>query len=262
MASVERDLKSRTLAELAFQHLREDILRARLRPGEKLHIERISEGYGVGATPLREALSRLSSMGLVTAEGQRGFRVASVSIDNLLDITKARAWIEATALRAAVARGDRDWEAEIVASAHRLGGFSPTDMAGLSDEWDRANRLFHNALVSACDSPQLMAFRELLYDQSDRYRRLSVRDGLAGRDLGEEHQAIMQAVLARDAERAIERVHDHFLETTRTILSTYMAGGADARKVMEQLRKDVRAGSGFHRQQRKQARRAKRRLRA
>lgn len=241
---MERDLKSKTLAELAFQHLREDILRAKLRPGEKIHIERMSEGYGVGATPLREALSRLSSMGLVTVEGQRGFRVAPVSIQNLLDITKTRAWIEGTALRAAIARGDRDWEADILAAAHRLSGFSPTDMAGLTDQWNRANRLFHNALVAACDSPQLMAFRELLYDQSDRYRRLSVRDGLAGRDLGAEHRTIMEAALARDAERAIEHVHDHFLETTRTILSAYVAGEADARKVMDQLRKDIRAGAG------------------
>jgi DNA-binding GntR family transcriptional regulator len=77
-----------TFAEHAFNLLHADIVRAKLRPGEKMHVERIRKAYGVGATPLRKALSRLSSLDLVTAEGQRGFRVAPVSVANLLDITK------------------------------------------------------------------------------------------------------------------------------------------------------------------------------
>ena len=88
-----------TLAEAAFTRLRADILGVKFRPGERMHVERLRSEYGVGATPLREALSKLSSLELVVAEGQRGFRVAPVSIENLLDITKTRAWIEGAALR-------------------------------------------------------------------------------------------------------------------------------------------------------------------
>src|SRR5882757_6335797 len=105
-----------TFAEHAFNLLHADIVKAKLRPGEKMHVERLRETYGVGATPLREALSKLSSLDLVTAEGQRGFRVAPVSIANLLDITRTRAWVEALALRASVARGDRAWDAEVLAA--------------------------------------------------------------------------------------------------------------------------------------------------
>jgi DNA-binding GntR family transcriptional regulator len=241
---VERHFQAKTLAELAFHQLRDDILRAKLRPEERLHIERLSKIYGVGATPLREALSRLSSMGLVTAVGQRGFRVAPVSIGDLLDITRTRAWVEATALRASIEEGDRDWEAEIIAAAHRLRGFAPTDVGGLSDDWNRANRAFHDALVSRCNSPQLLAFRDLLYDQSDRYRRLSVRDGLAGRRLAAEHDSIMKAVLARDADVAIERVTENFLETTRKILSAYVGRKSEVPAIIDQLRAEIRAGAG------------------
>jgi len=98
-----------TLAVQAFSRLHADILSAKLRPGEKMHVERLRETYGLGATPLREALSKLTSLDLVTAEGQRGFRVAPVSTANLLDITKTRAWVEGIALRAAISGGDRRW---------------------------------------------------------------------------------------------------------------------------------------------------------
>src|ERR1700750_1081400 len=127
--------KASTLALQAFDRLRADIIRAKLKPGEKMLVEHLRETYGVGATPLREALSKLTSLELVTAEGQRGFRVAPVSIENLLDITKTRAWVEGAALRSAIARGDRAWEAGIIAAAHRLRGCAKQDGEELSDEW-------------------------------------------------------------------------------------------------------------------------------
>jgi GntR family transcriptional regulator, carbon starvation induced regulator len=233
-----------TFAEQAFNLLHEDILSAKLRPGEKMHVERLRETYGVGATPLREALSKLSSLDLVTAEGQRGFRVAPVSIENLLDITKTRAWIESVALRAAIAAGDRRWEAEILAAAHRLKGCRKSDGESLSDDWYRENREFHDALVAPCNSPQIMAFRIQLYDLSDRYRRLSVRNGLAGRDFDAEHQSIMDAALARDADTAIARTVDHFVETTRVILSGELVDEHEVDRTIESLRADIGAGAG------------------
>jgi GntR family carbon starvation induced transcriptional regulator len=232
-----------TFAEQAFDLLHADIVRAKLRPGEKMHVERLRATYGVGATPLREALSKLSSLDLVTAEGQRGFRVAPVSIANLLDITKTRSWIEGIALRAAMAAGDRNWEAEILAAAHRLKGCPKSDGEGLSDDWYRENRAFHDALVSACNSPQIMVFRAQLYDLSDRYRRLSVRSGLAGRDFDAEHQSIMDAVLARDADTAVSRTEDHFIETTRVILSGELENAQEADRVIGALRNDIKLGA-------------------
>ena len=85
-----------------------------------MHIGRLQKAYKVGATPLREALSKLTSLDLVTAQGQRGFRVAPVSVENLIDVTRMRAMLEIAALRLALASGDRDWEATIVAAEHRL----------------------------------------------------------------------------------------------------------------------------------------------
>lgn len=233
-----------TLSVQAFGRLRADILSAKLRPGEKMLVERLREAYGVGATPLREALSKLSSLELVVAEGQRGFRVAPVSTENLLDITRTRTWVEAFALRASIANGDRVWEANVLAAAHRLKGCAKSDGEGLSDEWYQENRAFHDALVGACRSPQTMIFRAQLYDLSDRYRRLSVQNGLGGRDFDVEHQRIMDAALAHDAEAAIGFTVEHFVETIRIILSGDPAGRDGVDHIIETLRRDIRAGVG------------------
>ena len=233
-----------TLAEQAYNRLHADILSARLQPGRKMRIEELRQTYGLGATPLREALSRLSSLDLVRAEGQRGFRVAPVSIENLLDITRTRAWIESTALRAAIAAGDRAWEADILAAAHRLKGCRKSDEMSLSDEWFRENRVFHDCLVAACRSPQMMAFRAQLFDLSDRYRRLSVRHGLGGRDFDREHQAIMEAALARDADAAIAHTVAHFTETTRVILCGELDSEPEAAEIVVRLRAEIGSGNG------------------
>ena len=232
-----------TLAEAAFTRLRADILGVKFRPGERMHVERLRNEYGVGATPLREALSKLSSLELVVAEGQRGFRVAPVSIENLLDITKTRAWIEGAALRSSIAAGDRQWEGQIVAAAHRLKNCPKSDGAKLSDEWYRENREFHDALVDACDSRQTKAFRAQLYDLSDRYRRLSVRSGLSGRDFDAEHQRIMDAALERDADAAVSFTVEHFIETSRVILADEIKDEAEVARTIAALRHDIRAGT-------------------
>jgi GntR family carbon starvation induced transcriptional regulator len=213
---------SKTLTEVIFNRLRGDILRCRLRPGDRLRVDELRITYGTGGTPVREALSRLSSIGLVRAEGQRGFTVAEVSPADLIDLTRVRIWVETTALRSAIQRGDRDWEAEILAAAHRLGTDQPkTDSVSppaLDPRWEKHHRDFHTALVRACDSPRLMSYRELLGDMSNRYRHLSVAVGVIGRDPAQEHRAIMTAVLERDAVAAAKLIGDHFLETARIVL--------------------------------------------
>jgi GntR family carbon starvation induced transcriptional regulator len=234
-----------TLAESAFARLREDILRAKFRPGEKMRVDRLRDEYGLGATPLREALSRLSSLDLVVAEGQRGFRVAPVSIENLLDITRTRAWVEAAALRAAIANGDRHWEAQVVAAAHRLKSCPKSDGEKLSDDWYRENREFHDALAGACSSRQTNAFRAQLYDLGDRYRRLSVRGGLGGRDFDAEHQRIMDAALARDADAAVTLTVEHFIETSRVILRDELKDETEVTRTVDALRRDIRAGASL-----------------
>jgi len=228
--AADSDAAPRSLTTLAFDRLRGDILAGNLRPKEKLRIQQLTERYDIGATAIREALSRLVTEGLVTSEDQRGFCVAGVSRDELLDLTRTRLWIEQTALRASIAQGDVEWEAGVLASFHRLSRMaSPGTSPQAAVAWRQAHRQFHFALIEGCRSAWTMRLCAMLFDQTERYRNLSgkARDG-ARRDVLKEHRDITDAVLARDADRACALLAEHFEGTTRIILGPDgMAGAGD-----------------------------------
>jgi DNA-binding GntR family transcriptional regulator len=204
----------KTLSESAYDSLRDDIVGGRLEPEAKLRIEELRQQYGTGASPLREALNRLAGEGLVTAEGQRGFKVAPISMKDLKDITRLRIMLECEAIRESMQHGNDDWEANIVAAFHRLSKVESSDR--VFPEWERRNQEFHEALIGACDSAWLLKFRGTLYEQHKRYRLISILEQDESRDVPAEHEAIMEAVLARDEKRAFAATELHIMRTVET----------------------------------------------
>jgi GntR family transcriptional regulator, carbon starvation induced regulator len=205
----------KTLIESAYDSLRVDIIRGRLEPEAKLRIEELRQRYDTGASPLREALNRLAGEGFVTTEGQRGFRVAPVSLKDLKDLTRLRIMLENEAIRESIGHGDDAWEADIVAAFHRLSKVeSGSDQ--VFPEWELRNQDFHEALIAACDSAWLLKFRRILYEQHKRYRLISILERDETRDVHAEHEAIMEAVLARDQKRACAATESHIMRTVET----------------------------------------------
>ena len=204
-----------------YEHLRADLLACRLQPGARLKINDLCGMLSVSLSAVREALSRLTSEGLVVAEPQRGFRVAPISAEELRDLTEVRAQIESLCLERTIALGDVGWESNLVAAFHRLSRTperQPGDPQRMNEAWSAAHAAYHAALVSAGDSPWLLRLRAMLYAQTERYRRLSVPVAEVARDLNREHQEIMQAALARDAARAKELMTQHLELTTYVLL--------------------------------------------
>ena len=106
----------------------------------------------------------------------------------------------------------------------RLPERDPDDPARLSEAWVQAHATFHQALVGACPNKVKMRIRSSLYDQSERYRRLSVpARGDTNRDTLAEHRAIAEAVLARDLPNATALMADHLNKTTAILLQAPVA---------------------------------------
>lgn len=103
-----------------YRWLKNDIIRGVYHPDEKLRMSLLTSRYGLGVGPLREALSQLVAERLVTVVNQKGYRVAPMSEQELLDIFDARANMEAMLVRLAIERGGDEWEAELLARAHLL----------------------------------------------------------------------------------------------------------------------------------------------
>lgn len=207
----------RTLTDQAYQQLRDDIVHGHLAPNTKLRIESLRKQYGVGATPLREALSRLSADGFVTIEGQRGFKVADMTPDDLEDVTNLRVVLESQALTQSILKGDDGWEASVVAAFHRLSKLEESEGERDIHDWEKRNADFHNALIGACRSTWLRRFYDTLYDQHKRYRNLARSDTHARRDIHAEHEAIYKAALARDVDAACKANEFHIRETADVV---------------------------------------------
>jgi len=201
-----------TLIEAAYRQLRRDIIDGLLTPGEKLRVEHLKTRYSVSSGTLREALALLVSDSLVVAQGQRGFRVAPMSLADLEDLTRMRILLECEALRESMARGRDDWEAEIVSAFHKLTLAEQHLVANPKDAfdyWEKCNRQFHESLLSACKSVRLLNLHHVLYSQSERYRRISAISGTSAAHVHEEHKAICEAVLTRKAEEAVSLLIVH-----------------------------------------------------
>ena len=212
---------ARTLASQAHDLLRRDILSGTLTPGQRLRTKDLQARYGLGLSPLRESLQRLSAEGIVVNDAQRGFAVAPVSVAELRDLTVARTALESTMLPMAMQLGSADWEGDIVAAFHRLSRTPlPHDPAAMADAslWELRHRSFHHALVAGCGSPWLLRLHGQLVDQSERYRKIRILHHLESqaqvRDVNAEHQAVMEAVLRRDAAQAVALMTQHLVATS------------------------------------------------
>ena len=214
----------RSQTSLAYAHLRSNILAGRYVPGEKLKISELAASLEVSPGAIREALSRLVPEQLVVSRDQKGFVAAPLSIEDLEDLTDLRCEIEAIALRRSVERGDTEWEASILASAHRLRRTAMRlEDRSLTPQWVVQHAALHNTLVSACGSRRLLALHVQLYQQSERYRGLSVYVEVS-RDVHHEHQSIVDAALDRDADLLVDLTLKHLRETTALIVDAARQG--------------------------------------
>ncbi len=210
----------RSQTSAAYVRLKGDILAGRVAPNDKLKINELAGQLGVSPGAIREALSRLVPEGFVISRDQKGFVVAPISVDDLLDLNRLRSDVEEIALRRSVADGDAAWEASVLASAHRLRRTMLILDDGLPNpEWLRRHEAFHHSLVSGCASPRLLSLHSQLYQQLERYRLLAWGVDRS-RDVDAEHQALVDAALDRDADALVRSARTHFDRTATLIVET------------------------------------------
>ena len=205
-----------TLSERAATLVEHDILAGHLAPGARLGIVDLVERYEIGATPLREGLSRLVSRGLIVGIGQRGFRVADVSREDLADITCMRTAIEIEAINLAITHGDDAWEAGILSALHQMRRHierTGNDFREGAEDFDRLHKGFHTALLAACGSRRMLAAHSDLYDQAYRYRRVMMRQFDSGEKFVHVHQLLADRVLSRDVPGARVMLAEHLHST-------------------------------------------------
>ncbi|MEM8978901.1 MAG: GntR family transcriptional regulator [Pseudomonadota bacterium] len=194
----------------SYLKLREMILTGQLPPGKKLKIEELRGLLKTGASPVREALSLLTSDMLVERIDQRGFRAAPVSKANFEETLLLRCTLEEMTLRASIANADTAWEEALVLCHHHM---KKTLRSG-KETFEIAHKAFHMALLSNANMPVTERYCSQLYDLNIRYRYLAADEPrYQERSIATEHQDILDAALNRDADRATELLLQHYRRT-------------------------------------------------
>lgn len=210
-----------TQAERIYRRLRDDILGGRLEPGEPLQFARLRTDYGSSVGVLREALVRLTAEGLAVNQAQHGFKVISLSLDDLQELTDARCLIESIVLKDSVENGDLEWESRVIAAHHRLGRTpkaSADPSVPVSEAWARAHQDFHVALLSAARSRRMLAIAASLRASAEVYRRWSMPFEVTKRNVSAEHAKLVKLCLAHDADGAPQALVEHLRLTEKLIL--------------------------------------------
>lgn len=214
-----------SLGELMLLRLRADILSTDLAPGAKLALHHLARQYGIGVTPLRDALGQLAGDGLVVMESQKGFRVAPVSAEDLRDICDTRLRVELMALDLAFDRADAtpdsglEWDrrmkqahAAFIHIKARVGEDAP-----ITAEWEVAHRELHMTLLSASASPTLMRICRQIHDRIHRYRRIALPTKSYMGGISDDHLDISAAAYRRDRDRCKALLERHIVESNRLI---------------------------------------------
>lgn len=202
-----------TVGLSTYERIKHDIIFGELEPGSKLKLSDLKARYSASVSTLRETLNRLTSDGFVAAEEQRGFFVTPVSQEDLIEIANLRVLLECHALEQSIKVGDTEWEGELVAAYHKLNLMERRMQSGDESEkenWKRYDWEFHLALIRACNSDNLLSLHSTLYNKYLRYQMLVLTN--RGEDAAQEHKAILDAVLERNAEEACRVLEQHIIK--------------------------------------------------
>lgn len=211
-----------TLSQQCYDKLQDDIINGTLQPGQKLKVANLKDQLDMGQSPVREALSRLVTTGLVEAEDNKGFRVAQISEADIRDIYQTYLHIELLAITQAMKLGDDAWEGRIAGALHELAIVETQHKPTSYDVWTERNYNFHVALISGCNSPALMHIRADIYRRFDRYCRISFNLNNSSRKLianHQEHRELAQAVIARDAKKVEKLLTWHITGSLEDVIA-------------------------------------------
>lgn len=190
--------------------LRNEIITGKISPGERLKVETLKESLDTGASPVREALSLLTSDQLVERLDQRGFRVANTSKAQFAEILDLRCNLEELALRQSLRNQSDDWEEKLVLAHHHMSRAS----VSAPEQFEARHKEFHMALLAECNSPILLRFCGQLYDLNVRYRNLAGKSKTySRRNVEQEHAAILDAAVERDFAKTSRLLMDHYRQT-------------------------------------------------
>ncbi|MGB0505065.1 MAG: GntR family transcriptional regulator [Pikeienuella sp.] len=200
--------------ETIHDKLRDRLVGGEFAPGQRLRAETLRNDYGCSASTLREALFRLSTVGLVDFQEQRGFRLPAISAELQHDLTQFRIMLESEGTCMSIRYGGVAWEARLSAAHHMLSHIESKVRDGpMNSEllvlWTRAELKFHQTLIDACNSDVLKQTHSVVYQRFRQQLINTDKEFVFIPENIEQHQGILDAALAHDEDLIRKRIASH-----------------------------------------------------
>ncbi|WP_170450407.1 GntR family transcriptional regulator [Ruegeria arenilitoris] len=197
-----------------YQHLKMRLISNGFEHGAKVRAEELRKDYGCSASTVREVLFRLSSVGLVDFQEQKGFRVPKRSPQKLIELTHIRVLLEGEGTAMSIRNGGVDWEARLTAAHHKLSHIekrihATDDPSELIEIWFASEKEFHQTLISACGSETLKQMHGRIYAQFRQQLMVADRRFEFISENIRHHADILEAALSGDEQLTKQKIHDH-----------------------------------------------------
>ena len=207
-----KDLRYRTMPEIASQSIKRAILEGKIKPGEQLRQDALASRFGFSRSPIREALLCLEAAGLVTFEPHRGVTIPVLNVSELQEIFDLWILIEGKA----AASGACNLTA---ADIENLKGLykEMNDPDRDPADWIDLNKRFHEIIYHASAKRSFCRAISNLADRVDPYIRISIQDWLVRKSSQREHKAILSACRERDGKRVQAATEAHYRRVFRNL---------------------------------------------
>lgn len=204
--------------DAVYKILRSSIISSTYRPGEQLRVAELAQEVGSSASPVREALRRLQSDGLVEFIPNKGARVSKVSSNDLEDIYSTRRLLEGQALTLAHPNlNEESLEAGLALVKQMTIAFE----AGNMHEMERLHRAVHFTMYEPSNSPWLLKLIGIIWDNCGRYLSVSPWLRESPRAFGEEHERMLRVAVNDSAEDAVAELYKHLTHTESLMMANY-----------------------------------------
>lgn len=197
-----------------YEEMRDRLVNGHFKPEQRLKATELADEFGCSASAMRETLFRLSTVGLVNFQEQRGFRVPASSLQLQQELTQMRILLECEGACLSIRFGDLGWEARLTAAHHKLRHIESRVEEGTRNRdtlilWTQAELEFHQTLLEACGSTLLLDMHETVYQQFRQQLITTDRMFVFVPENIDQHQGIIDAALARNEELVCDRITAH-----------------------------------------------------
>jgi DNA-binding GntR family transcriptional regulator len=213
------------LALTAYNLIKKDIVRGSLAPGQQITERELQESYGVGRTPVREALGRLADQGLIRILHRKGYLVAPIDLRDVHHAYSLRLLLESEAVRLAAGQVD-------AAQLRRLdeickAGYDPTSPDSVSD-FLQVNTEFHVRIARASGNERLANVLAPLLEEMERLLHVGLRLSNRTMEMAHQHADLVEALLAGDSDKSSRIAAAQIRASEAMVMSALLRGASPA----------------------------------